>query len=85
MDRAGDQQEAMPDQESPALIKGDAWRTSRPGSLREIVGNEAGPDGEERVRYRTRYGEFVCREREFRVWIERRFASSTRSEIGDAG
>jgi hypothetical protein len=75
--------EAMPDQEGPALIKGDIWRTSRPGSAREIVGHEAGPDGERRIRYRTRSGEFICSEREFWFWIERRFASPTSAKIGD--
>jgi hypothetical protein len=74
----------MPDQERPALIKGDTWRTSRLSSAREIVGHERGPDGEERIRYRSGYGEFVCSGREFRFWIERRFASSTRAEVEGA-
>ena len=74
----------MPNQDGPALIKGDTWRTSSSEAAREIVGFEVGPDGERCVRYRTRYGEFVCREHEFRFWTERRFASVTSIKAGDA-
>jgi hypothetical protein len=63
----------MPHQE-PILIKGDTWRTTQPALVREILDLNAGPDGAQRVRYRTRDGEFVCSENEFRFWIERRFA-----------
>jgi hypothetical protein len=73
----------MPHQEGPALIKGDTWCTSSSGTVREIVGHETGPDGERCVRYRTRYGEFVCREREFGFWIERRSATITGAKAGD--
>ncbi len=72
----------MPDQERPALVKGDIWRTSRPGIAREIVDLDTGPDGIQRVRYRTRYGEFVCSEPEFRFWIERRSAWPSGTKIG---
>ncbi len=74
----------MPDQEGPALIKGDTWRTIRPGTAREIIGHEVDPGGERCVRYRTPHGEFVCSEREFRFWIERRFASPTRAKLRGA-
>jgi hypothetical protein len=65
----------MHNQEKPMLVKGDAWRTTRPALVREILGLNPGTDGAQCVRYRTRYGEFECSEHEFRFWIERRFAS----------
>jgi hypothetical protein len=75
VDRPATTRGRMPDLEGPALAKGDTWRTSRPGLAREIVALETGPDDIRRIKYRTRAGEFVCSEREFRFWIERRFAS----------
>jgi hypothetical protein len=72
----------MPDQE-PMLIKGDTWRINGTGFVREIVDLNTGPDGAQNVRYRTKYGEFVCSEREFRFWIERRFAWPAGTLIGD--
>jgi hypothetical protein len=72
----------MPDQEKPILTKGDTWRTSRPGLAREIVDLSTGLDGAQCVRYRTRYGEFVCTEREFWFWIERRIARPFGTQIG---
>ena len=62
----------MPDQERPMLNKGDTWRTSR--LAREIVDLNTETDGVQSVKYRTKYGEYVCTESEFRFWIERWFA-----------
>ena len=72
----------MPDAERPVLIKGDIRPTSRPGLARQITDHEVGPDGEQRLRYRTRYGEFVCSEHAFPFWIERRLASPTSAKTG---
>jgi hypothetical protein len=71
----------MPNHEKPMLVKGDTWRTSR--LAREIVDLNTGPDGVQSVKYRTKYGEYVCTESEFRLWIERCSAWPAGTQIDD--